>query len=912
MKTFLLMATAFASLSLMAKTTWTGQGADNKWQTPENWDNGVPKASSSETTSIPEGDWTIEIEGTCEFYILSLAEGSGTVTLKGTGTLRHSSTATGSTKKIAVRAGRELVIDGPVVMPWSYEQDGTVRLNSGSFIVSTKGFPLTGAAQFDVCGGTFQSADGYDISIGANASFRVMDGVAEIDTKAVTVEPGGEFLFLGGTLETLADEVSASAESVFLPAKGAELVAQSEFELNMRSQQDYAFGGTVCATNGGRIAFTGNSDASIPMNVSGRGALNVTKMSYIGAKSGNVVNFDLAELNLGSGGIVPSSHYGNLHFLNGIRIGALADWDTSGSLVSYYHLHGPVEFDTQFHRIDFGSAHLEDLDGLKVSGGGEVALVNVGGSPAHLDTLSVAANTTLTLTNGVAVLKTAKLELGEGAVLTLDINKGQLLDVSVSARFGEGAKIRLVLPAELDPEKLYPVYFAPLGVNPDLSVFELPGDLPSGWYLDKQENSVYLTEGTVHPGTGEPDKNNRYWNGSENGSYANVNNWQNAEIGSGTATIANFSGDRNTIINNDVSNMQTRRMVFAASSGPYVIRGNSFRFMHPTTSDESLNSLCSNSKFPVTIESTVWKKDNTGSFVINAAGTGPVSLVGGDYAAGSVSPLYFSGDVRLGGTWSLADLSAGSAEHACASVLTVLPEANVTVANAASEKSRAASYYVAEGGTCTINGTQLMFTTKENTHFIDGTLAVNCPLVAASKQTFRGTGTLKLAQLGSETGGIELAGEIVCVPGAWAAVTPVYCRDAPTLKPDASTTIDLGEETAIRLEPHAALTVDTTSGDLTLASPVVGGGDVIKTGAGKLVFNCAGSVLDTLTITDGTVEVGEDLIAAAATGYQPFLTVKRLNGELTVKGAKIKVCENRDGTKTYSLRKTSGLFIIFK
>lgn len=912
MKTYMLAATLFASLSLTAKTTWTGQGADNKWQTPENWDNGVPKASSSETTSIPAGDWTIEIDGICEFYILSLAEGSGTVTLKGSGTLRHSSTATGSTKVIAVRTGRELVIDGPVVMPWSYEQTGTVRLKSGSFIVSTKGFPLTGAAQFDVCGGTFQAAAGYDISIGANASFRVMDGVAVLDTKTVSVAEGGEFLFLGGRLETHAADVAASRESAFLPPKGAELVGPSDFELNLRAQQDYDFSGTVCATNDGVVSFTGNSDATIQMNVSGRGAVSATQMSYIGAKSGNVVNFDLAELNLGSGGIVPSSHYGNLHFLNGIRIGALSDWDTSGSLVSYYYLHGPVEFDTRSHRIDFGSAHLEDLDGLKVFGGGEVALVNVGGSPAHLDTLEVAANTTLTLTNGVAALKAAKVKLGDGAVLTLDLGKGQFLDASVSAQFGTGAKIRLVVPTELDSERLYPVYFAPLGVNPDLSVFELPGDLPLGWYLDKQENSVYLTEGTVHPGKGEPDKNNRYWNGSESGSYANVNNWQNAEIGSGPSTIANFSGDRNTIINNDVSNMQTRRMVFAASSGPYVIRGNAFRFMHPTASDESLNSLCSNSKFPVTIESTVWKKDDTGSFVVNAAGTGPVSLVGGDYATGSVSPLYFSGDVRLGGVWSLADVSAGSAEHVCASVLTVLPGANVTVANAATEKSRAASYYVAEGGTCTINGTQLMFKTKENTHFIDGTLAVNCPLVAASKQTFRGTGTLKLAQLASETGGIELAGEIVCVPGAWAAATPVYCRDAPTLKPDATTTIDLGEETAVRLEPHAVLTVDTTSGDLTLASPVVGGGDVVKTGSGKLVFDCVGSTLDTLTITDGTVEVGADLIAAAATGYLPFLTVKRLNGELTVRGAKIKVSENRDGTKTYSLKKTSGLFVIFK
>lgn len=109
MKRVLMLAAACAAVSsafAATTTTWTGNGADNRWGNPANWDNGVPTGSESEVATIPAGDWMIEADGDHIYYALTLAAGAGTVTLSGTGSIKFNQAVGNSSRRLTVGVGR--------------------------------------------------------------------------------------------------------------------------------------------------------------------------------------------------------------------------------------------------------------------------------------------------------------------------------------------------------------------------------------------------------------------------------------------------------------------------------------------------------------------------------------------------------------------------------------------------------------------------------------------------------------------------------------------------------------------------------------------------------------------------------------------------------------------------------------
>ena len=68
--------------------TWTGNGADNLWTNPDNWEPSEVSGASYNNVFPAGRDWEVVIETAPYYHSLQLPEGSGTVTFKGAGQLK--------------------------------------------------------------------------------------------------------------------------------------------------------------------------------------------------------------------------------------------------------------------------------------------------------------------------------------------------------------------------------------------------------------------------------------------------------------------------------------------------------------------------------------------------------------------------------------------------------------------------------------------------------------------------------------------------------------------------------------------------------------------------------------------------------------------------------------------------------
>jgi hypothetical protein len=182
----LLSAVVFAILAGSAladeiKTrTWTGNGADNLWTNPDNWEPSEVSGSSYNNVFPAGRDWEVVIETDPRYYSLQLPEGSGTVTFKGAGQLKDDNNA-----YIQVGAGREINVDGVVfrLCKNSCSENafinGTLRLTSRS--ITTYGsydsyHVIGGDAKVIVEGGEFGSSNSY-LCLSNNATLTVRGGL---------------------------------------------------------------------------------------------------------------------------------------------------------------------------------------------------------------------------------------------------------------------------------------------------------------------------------------------------------------------------------------------------------------------------------------------------------------------------------------------------------------------------------------------------------------------------------------------------------------------------------------------------------------------------------------------------------------------------------------------------------------
>ena len=259
--------------------TWTGQGANNYWGTPANWDlNRAPSAANDDHVHIPSGDWTIRINDHPRrvYGKIFIDDGEGTVTLLGkadAGTIF--SPASANSANPYVGKGRRLVVSEWLTMRPKGDliTNGVWAVGSGGILAADEGsnrLTLGGSAQvFVMDGGTFlENTD--MLVITNNAEVVVSDG-GLLHTKTYQVYgsdvpgekggllrilkggtvwndfstaqdsriyPGGRFQNLGGTVLWGADSDSNSARlstltggdgsgdygfSSFLPQKGSRL-----------------------------------------------------------------------------------------------------------------------------------------------------------------------------------------------------------------------------------------------------------------------------------------------------------------------------------------------------------------------------------------------------------------------------------------------------------------------------------------------------------------------------------------------------------------------------------------------------------------------------------------------------------------------------------------------------------------
>lgn len=954
MKKVLFAEVLFAATAALAatKTTWTGNGADNKWSNAANWSAGVPDASVEQPAEIGLGDYEIEIDGEQQFYSINLVGSStanaGTLTLTGAGRLYTEDS--GSTRKLTIGAGRRLVLDGPSFSVWNYEQRGEVLVKSGTFKAPGKDMKLDNGATFVVDGGTFD-ASGEIVSITNGAAFvvrggtslfkkfnlngegefRVLDGTVSFkDMSVVSFAANAIFQHTGGTIST-PDVVSGAGrlwkeqmnKNATLETRNVDAAAAY---FKMATTNFYEMAGTLVATNGG-VWFAFQKEGYKPMTFSGRGAIVANKLTHNAQKSNARLTFDLSSLTLGAGGILgfDNAHYDNLDFQNGITFGAYGDWSQADNEGTTTHLilSGPVTFNTRdafdgvtSHTMSLKNVDLSDATALKVVGGGTVNL-NVETGAERLRALTVSDASTLSFQTNKSHLCVDTATIGSGATLTLAPDKRGYLDVAGSASLAAGS-VKLEFADLAFATSRCPIYYAPEGVDPDLSAFDTT-DVPAGLTLAKRENVVYLTDGSedANDTTGAASKNN-YWTGAASDDFATAGNWEPAEeVGTGLSGIRHFNGWKNMTVKSASASLRPKKIIVDAECGPFRMTGKGVRL-----SDKD-NSIATYSAYPAVFDLPIGKDNGNGTTIQTMSyGIGYLALTkGADLTTknANTNMMTFVGDVRLGGSWRYRTLAVSipSGETvARPHRLTLLPGATLTLDGGGTAEETlpsAAAYDVTAGATLVVQNASSFKLDSAKSYQVDGAWTVNCPFLPTAKQTFCGSGTVTLPQVGAENvtlAGLEFRESVTLVPGDWDVAIPLFFRDTPTVKTKAETT--LGDEVSFEIEPHATVSFDTTDGDLTLNSPITGGADIVKTGTGRLVLNCAGNVIDMLTVSAGAVEPGPALVAEADAGFVPFLTVKKLVGDLTFKLAKVRATVNADGTTTYSFKNIHGLMLIVR
>lgn len=252
----------------------------------------------------------------------------------------------------------------------------------------------------------------------------------------------------------------------------------------------------------------------------------------------------------------------------------------------------------------------------------------------------------------------------------------------------------------------------------------------------------------------------------------------------------------------------------------------------------------------------------------------------------------------------------------------------------------------------TLEGEVWRWTTKENTHFVDGVVTSVCPVQATARQTFIGEGSLALAKVRSDAEGageLKFAEDITVRPSAWETVRsgadnamrmtvrdnavigawtdwtygPEAGFDSGTAAADRALTVIGGAKTKV--------TFDTEGHKVTLADPLVvkKWSTVVKRGEGTLLLASDENVLGdsdfellggelaldspqtfgTLKFGGGTITLGDGMYADT---YTEMFTAGKIVGEVAASGrCRVKTVSGTDGTTVY-VRRELGTVVVFR
>lgn len=893
-------------------TTRYWVGGDGNWSDTVHWKGGI-KPADGEAVQFSNniGPITVNMDedsAALAYYTLENQTEGGlpnAVTLVGSGRFGQTLNYTSNN---AIGNGRMLIVDGPRVEASNNIYVGTnavLELRSGELITrkssGSNGLCLRQGATVLVSGGRMSiSAIVNDSAADEGAFdsvFRISGGTVEIfssDAFGSHFHPEWtEIRFDGG--EVIANKRLAYVNRYLLPPKGSSFVSSCEgdCEGECKDVQDgvYEIGGSVALTNREAAYFNVGVNGSA---LAGGGSLAVPILTF-GVYQGTA-SLDLSVLNLGTS-LNSSSYSGEIAINDGLTLGCWNDICVGGNKGSDFNVFGPLKVDTLdcFDRVTPHAVQLQqwfDFSGMtdfEATGGGTVMIASKVASK-YLHDFTVGAGTTLDISSNAADKVVAdRLVLGANSVLKAGANK---VSAAISQTVDPTAVVRYAFPVEtFEVGGRYLLWEGPYGTVPPVSSFRFDPALPEGWFVTNFNNVAWISDGTVVPYSIDHDATHKaHWTGEgETALWSDTANWYEGTRPSGVSHYAYFTGDRRLCSSNDTSFSEFRNVVFLQSAGPYVLSGN---YLPSNYGGPSGYSVASYSPFPQRVEAQIGTNRSNRAVKgigLYSQGGSYLETVGG--GLGGDLPLWFRGDVRLGGVWEAGTLVPQNADAASRKTrLSVLPDGELRVQNqhwtgadsyVNSNQVNACGYVVHAGARMTVDGEVWRWTTNPNTHIVDGVLQVACPMQTTVRQTFRGAGEISLACARADASAaseFKFADAVTVRPASWQTVREgadnplrMVVRDNVTIGANGDWTYgpaagfaSASEATnrALTVEGGAksAVTFDSEGHAITLADPLVVSkfSRVVKRGAGSLALASDENVFDR---TEFSVE-GGDLVLA--------------------------------------------------
>lgn len=527
-----------------------------------------------------------------------------------------------------------------------------------------------------------------------------------------------------------------------------------------------------------------------------------------------------------------------------------------------------------------------------------------------MDKLTVADDTTYILSNATALV-VGTLTLGKNAKLILD--KGYVEADALS--LGDGCEVTAAfraagtLVAKSCGEQKGSFT---LNVSVPSGTTALAYPVTRGLMLDEAKTTFSLTDpdGTlsdVHFERGNvyiaptisPDPSATEWTGAVDESWANAGNWTMSPVENADLV---FNGFANLDVDHEVSgDVDYKSLTFKDTAGPFVISGQTLAFAKGSTVGQIVSKSYADQH--IACDFTLDAND-ADSGIFATAGRGAI------YMDGTVDDKKFSDytcHFSLGGTVvfsGTATLRGFLFKNNTSAICRVAPGGKVSVVEQSNNSSQTlgnGSIYVDEDGVFEWASTcdkPFQWSTKSS-HAVNGTMNIARTILSKGDMTFTGTGTLNLCATNdlacnaldgtanttvNLNGGLRVNINNPIFRTTYNGLEKYYARisaeDGTTLGAYRDWTYGLGAITNSEIITSTAadralaytgtLTVDTEDPDtsvghtLTFADPIVGGGTLVKAGAGTLVLaSDENSIPAGVTLNGGALAVKSPIATGA-------------------------------------------------
>ena len=761
-------------------------------------------------------------------------------------------------------------------------QGGIARIKSGILTVSSA-TPNTSAAAsvLEVDGGTFQTGSS---TLGARLVFKSgLYKIGSVNTSGAASTPN-ELGFTDGVLgsecETRYTLVSGStAFKLFSPNQPSELTLDGVITATNASTQASYPRPYFCAANSPRATLKGS------------GTFWARGIAFDGGTSKtSPLTLDGVTLVLGDGGIDSGAQWFQALRLDGATLKGYADFAGIKSKGDHrIFLAGKTKLDTAdardpslkrtFDLTDSTTLTVfeEDLE-LNVTGGGTVKL-KLSSDEQKCASVSVGDGTTLSVVSDAQQLKAGSLALGDDAKLNWTISTLGALDLGGFSLTGN-ATLTLTIPSGTKQALIPAVIGGKLKAD-GLAVV-LDNKSTTSYSYSICDGNLYVHTSAVTPTAGVAE-----WTGGGDGtSWADGENWVVAPE-SGANTPVYFNGFSNLNVTVDQSGLSYKQLFFRGSAASFVLTGEPLTLTSMTSGDNS--AIVSHGTAPIAIAN-----DITLSGVGTALSTDPKSCVTlSGVVTGPNGLMSLDGVFAFAGTASFKRLSFMNGHSD-----TKLIVANGGTVNLTGDPDlRSGTLVVMEGGTLnftkTCTGGWDLLSALSAGAVIDGTVHVanGFGTRTATAQAISGTGRLDIgystipgtvSSVCNLTGGITLN-----VSNAW--FTTIAGKETLTAKVNldngilgakgdwtygvdpAADPVAITSTAADRaLAYTGTLTVDTEDPDtavghtITFADPIVGGGTLVKAGAGTLVLaSDENSIPSGVTLAGGALAVKSPITTGA-------------------------------------------------